>query len=356
MNIYEFIPSGDIRSHCEKLGHSFTSLESAYLIYHSPNHTLAQKHEAWQELIETMPDMEIEERLNCRHYDSLHDFLRQYMALEDRLLQTFFQDDPAFVYRFDTLYDPQTYYALDGEYLQYHGYEQGEHVYPSFSNGLASEIKAASYDEYLEDLLHFSVTKMKIRAGTQEKPWKLTVKVDLNGIPLAIDSAGDVLKQEEEDIYFYSFDGMWIDVPTPFQRGDIVFTNRQKYGFPPNPFVLTDLCTDQITESDKKIYARLLKKGDESDMTSYGYFLNDDGHLYYECDHDYLSLEYFDGDLTGTRRVLKVLQAYCRKQLDVADCMDAYHYILLDEQQKRLKSQNNYLKDFLEEKKTDGKV
>lgn len=74
MNIYEFINSKDIRLHCEKSGHTFHSIESAYLIYQSQNHTLSEKHTAWWEVIETMPDMVIEKRINCPHYDSLHDF------------------------------------------------------------------------------------------------------------------------------------------------------------------------------------------------------------------------------------------------------------------------------------------
>lgn len=43
MNIYEFINSKDIREHCEKIGHKFNSIECAYLIYQSQNHTLPGK-------------------------------------------------------------------------------------------------------------------------------------------------------------------------------------------------------------------------------------------------------------------------------------------------------------------------
>ena len=64
MNIYEFINSKDIRAYCEKIGHTFNSMEAAFLIYQSQNHTLAEKHDAWKGLIETMPNMIIEGRLN----------------------------------------------------------------------------------------------------------------------------------------------------------------------------------------------------------------------------------------------------------------------------------------------------
>ena len=340
LNIYEFINSKAIREYCKKLGHTFNSMESAYLIYQSRNHTLPEKHTAWRELMETLPDMVIEERLNCPRYDSLHSFLQQYMALEDRVLETFFQDEKYCVYRFDTLYRPKWH----GNSERFCRYEEGECVYQSFSSGLAAEKENIA--EYLEDFLNFSVTKMKIRSDSRKEPWEIKIKVDENGVPLEIVGDKNAILDEEFDL-FDSFKGMWIDVPTPFQKGDIVFTNHQKLGFVPDPFVLTYLCTDKETEQDKKKFTELLKKGDSSDMTAYGYrLLGANGQLWHECDHDYLSLEYY-GDLTGVQRVLKVIQAYYQKEIDIDECMEAYHYILLDEQRKELKSSSVYLLDFL---------
>ena len=61
MDIYEFIESKDIREHCRKMQYEFTALESAFLIWQSDK-TIQQKHAAYREIIEVMPD----ERLNSR--------------------------------------------------------------------------------------------------------------------------------------------------------------------------------------------------------------------------------------------------------------------------------------------------
>lgn len=338
MNIYEFINSKDIREHCEKIGHKFNSIECAYLIYQSQNHTLPEKHLAWQDLIETMPDTVIEERFNCPHYDSLHDFLRQYMALEDRLLAEFFREGKEYVYQFDALYD--------SDYnSQYYGYETGECIYQSFSNGLADEKENIA--KFWDDLLDFSVVKKKICTTHFEKPYEIRIRFNKSGVPLEIVNGNNIIS-EEESYLAISFEGFWIDVPTPFQKGDIVFTNHQKSSVAPDPFVLTYLCTDKETERDKKTCKRLSEKGDSSDMFAYGYrLIESDGEVYHECDHDYLSLEYFYGDLSGGRRVLKTIQAYYKNKIDIANCMTAYHYILTDEHLKEQKKRNAYLLEFL---------
>ncbi len=338
MNIYEFINSKDIKEHCEKIGHIFNTMECAYLIYQSQNHTLPEKSSAWKKLIESMPDMVIEERINCPHYDSLHDFLRRYIALENRLLTEFFREETDSVYQFDALY------ATDND-SPYYGYEAGECVYRSFSGGLAAEKENIA--ESWDNLLDFSVVKKKISTTPLEKPYEIRIRFNKSGVPLEIVSSKNIISENEFDLSF-SFKGMWIDVPTPFQKGDIVFTNHQKSGVVPNPFVLTCLCTDKETEPDKKTFKRLSEKGDSSDMFAYGYrLLESDGKIWYECDHDYLSLEYFRGDLSGGRRVLKVIQAYYQNKLDINGCMIAYHYILTDEHLKQQKKRNSYLLELI---------
>ena len=108
MDILRFINSKDIRKHLNSVGYRFNSLETAWLIYQCRDATIKEKHKAWNELIETMPDCSIEERLNTIPQDSLHAFMKKYMELEDKLINEFydethtdtFDDDKPFVYRF----------------------------------------------------------------------------------------------------------------------------------------------------------------------------------------------------------------------------------------------------------------
>lgn len=83
MDILRFVNSKDIREHLRNIGYEFNSLEAAWLIYQCHDATIDEKHKAWNELIEKMPDCTVTERLNTVPQDSLHAFLRQYMELED---------------------------------------------------------------------------------------------------------------------------------------------------------------------------------------------------------------------------------------------------------------------------------
>ena len=59
MNIYRFINSKDIRAHLQSLRYDFTPPEAAFLVWQCATATLSEKHIAWRELIQTMPDCAI---------------------------------------------------------------------------------------------------------------------------------------------------------------------------------------------------------------------------------------------------------------------------------------------------------
>ena len=93
MSLYSFINSKDIRKYLQKIKYPFSSLEAARLIYQCHSTTLKEKHAAWRELIQTMPDCAIEERPNTAPHDSLHRFLVEYMERENLLLEAFVKED-----------------------------------------------------------------------------------------------------------------------------------------------------------------------------------------------------------------------------------------------------------------------
>ena len=88
MDICSFVNSNAIAEHLRNINYSFTSKEAAWLIYQCIKITLQEKHEAWKWLIANMPDCELEERLNCLHWDSLHDVIRKYMSIENKYLKS----------------------------------------------------------------------------------------------------------------------------------------------------------------------------------------------------------------------------------------------------------------------------
>ena len=98
IDITTFLNSKDIAEHWKKIGFLCTPVQAAYIIWQSHEKSLQEKHEAWKELMETTPDCPFAEGRRKEHLkhnipealtDSLHAFLKAYMALEDKTLERF---------------------------------------------------------------------------------------------------------------------------------------------------------------------------------------------------------------------------------------------------------------------------
>ena len=310
MDIFRFINSKDIREHLRSIGYEFNSLEAAWLIYQCHDATIDEKHKAWNELIETMPDCPIEKRLNTVAQDSLHAFLRQYIELEDRYLNEFcderhadtFNDDKPFVYKIKYIYRDGTEYEWDTVF--------------SCLNALYESIM-----EPEEDVISIQCTKMQIDRLESRQIAYLNPSFEF----LRLDP-GRIDSDKEWDLFGGVFDGLWFEFPTPFQKGDIVWNPDQPEGFCAGPFVITGVCLDDI-ESDKT-KENIRKGGDSSDMCAGGFFLNEDGGIYGECMSNYMDLEFYNMELTGSKRTLIALSNFLKDEIDPALFARAYHQII----------------------------
>ena len=310
MDIFRFINSKDIREHLRSIGYEFNSLEAAWLIYQCHDATIDEKHKAWNELIETMPDCPIEKRLNTVAQDSLHAFLRQYIELEDRYLNEFcderhadtFNDDKPFVYKIKYIYEDGT--------------ENGWDTVFSCLNALYESIM-----EPEEDVTSIQCTKMQIDRLDSRQIAYLNPSFEF----LRLDP-GRIDSDKEWVLFGGVFDGLWFEFPTPFQKGDIVWNPDQPEGFCAGPFVITGVCLDDI-ESDKT-KENIRKDGDSSDMCAGGFFLNEDGSIYGECMSNYMDLEFYNKELTGSNRTLTALSNFLKDEIDPALFARAYHQII----------------------------
>lgn len=311
MDIFRFINSKDIREHLRSISYEFNSLETAWLIYQCHDATIDEKHKAWNELIETMPDCPIEKRLNTVAQDSLHAFLRQYIELEDRYLNEFcderhadtFNDDKPFVYKIKYIYEDGT--------------ENGWDTVFSCFDALYESIM-----EPEEDVISIQCTKMQIDRLDSRQIAYLNPSFDF----LRLDP-GRIDSDKEWVLFGGVFDGLWFEFPTPFQKGDIVWNPDQPEGFCAGPFVITGVCLDGI-ESDKT-KENIRKDGDSSDMCAGGFFLNEDGSIYGECMSNYMDLEFYNKDLTGSNRTLIALSNFLKNEIDPALFARAYHQIIM---------------------------
>lgn len=310
MDIFRFVNSKDIREYLRDIGYEFNSLEAAWLIYQCRDATIDEKHKAWNELIETMPDCPIAERLNTVPQDSLHTFLRQYMELEDKFMNEFcgakragtFNEDKSFVYKFKYIYNDGTECDWDTVFSCFDALHE-------------------TITEPGDNVISIQCTKMRIDRLNSRQIAYLTPSFDF----LRIDP-GRIVSDKERDLFWSVFDGLWFEFPTPFQKGDIVWDPEQPEGICAGPFVTTGVCLDGI--EDDRVKENLRNNGDSSDMCAGGFFLNEDGSIYGECMSNYMNLEFYDKELMGLKRTLIALSSFLKDEIDPALFARAYHQII----------------------------
>ncbi len=95
--------------------HMSGALAAAYHVWRRCE-PLAQKHAAWREIIETLPDEAIPFANWKAPRESVHTFLRDYMDLENRLLWEFYNADGQIAYNF---YDPNFDLLVDNRGIYY---------------------------------------------------------------------------------------------------------------------------------------------------------------------------------------------------------------------------------------------
>lgn len=298
MDILRFVPSRAMRKHLKKIGYEFNALECAWLVYQCETAILAEKHAAWQEIIDTMPDCEIDsEYLPHR---SLHEFLKQYMKIEDRAIQHFFESEDNAFYQFSLFYRSTDY----------------KPYYNTYDECFSAAIKYLEENDLLEEEPFIYMAKV-YNGGTHEH-----VKFKPDG--RIISTCPYFLSEEELHIYDVVFQKMDFIFPTPFKKGDILFDVRcREY---PNHnlmvFDRTDVIFDEKTIVNKNgLYC------------TYGYVMEDgriiqDG---FNC----LYLEYYESDCFANEyRTLDYVRKYLLGKLSLTELMNKYHQILCEEYAK----------------------
>ena len=110
MNIYDYFNSPDVAEYCKKMNHIFSAVEMAYIVWRSEHHTMLEKHIAWQEIIDTMPD---ETFSTWTTKLSLHEFLKKQIQDEKILIKDFCttKENCIYLYSFGEEIDTDLYYT-----------------------------------------------------------------------------------------------------------------------------------------------------------------------------------------------------------------------------------------------------
>ena len=309
MNPYRFLNSADIARYCQKIQHRFRPLEIAYLVWKSKKHTISEKHQAYWEIIGTFPNAVISHNIreNPGYHPKLHEFLKQYMELEKRMLEAFYKEISDSVY---------TYHS--------YGYTQEAVLKSPLYSSLDTCSKAAREFAQNTAAIRISICKQQLRGGKRGSGRKIMADMtpDYSGIAQLWQEGGGLFTNVEMDI-LYTFAYFWFQSPTPFQRGDIVWDTESKI-----PFVLDFVC---YQEADPCSIARWEREGDETDMTASGYFIEESGQVFHNVRDNYLSLEYYPKKPEGAKRILKALSSYLKKEIDLALLLNIYTMILQEE-------------------------
>ena len=90
--ISKFINSKDIRKYLQDINYQFSVPEYAFLIWQNKENTIAQRHEAFMELIKTTDSCLI--KTSCCHDGwDLHQTICEYIDLEERIIQLFLKQE-----------------------------------------------------------------------------------------------------------------------------------------------------------------------------------------------------------------------------------------------------------------------
>ena len=305
MNLYRFINSKDVQAHLQSMQYKFDSLEAAWLIDQCRDASIQEKHNAWSELIKTMPDCRIEERYNTVAHDSLHEFLKDYMFLQKKLLKAFYQSDDQFVYQIRWFYEETADWEMNHDWL-FATYEDCINFADQRSHEPSKIVirkQKLNSTDYLELTLRPDKTEMSIEVSTSQ---------------FHSTQQDGLLCKKEFDLYYHSFDSLCFFFPTPFKRGDILWDPITKEGYHRGPLVLKEV---------------------EPDMTVSGYFLDS----YNGLDHTestidltgdvvfhYMNLEYYPYELKDENRILAAARDYVTGKIDEVHLARAYHQILVE--------------------------
>jgi len=336
MDTYRFINSKDVANHLRAIGYEFNAYEAAYFVERCVDATLDEKMSAWREIVDTMPDCPTAWDHNHEEYENTHDFLREYIDLQQCMLDDF-EHEKGFVYivrKMRYVKWPEGI-VRDRRDLWI---EESPHPYSSLAKCI-DRLRAEREDDG-DEFDRYVVSRAKI--DFPEWPYTLynnEIVLDGDFRPLEVLVGG--LGEHNADLR-WSLHDAFIKMPVPFMKGDVVI---DRTALSPHPFVFDSLkfwnsaelaehgcealSADRAAKHDKRV-ARCDERHswDDSYMVACGYELGEDysgGSLDDPCDlcydafgasDNYLNLEYYTGPLDGELKMLQVVSKLMRGEID----------------------------------------
>lgn len=347
MDLYKFISSRDIRAYLKEIKYEFTPCEMVYFIDRSNGNTLEEKLDAWQELLSTTEDCEIAGKRAARGAAengmySLHDLLRRHIGNQKKNLCSFYQKE-GYIYCLEI-----------HEWTRWSKRDEGEYTWTEDGNYFPTVEAVLEYwDKILQDNEGDACSADKIRIykkqiyKSERSEKEDSFRKEQYRMTL---SAGKEVYDVEGDLQdsMLVFEDMWFAVPTPFKRGDIVWSSCENWfcsRVSRQPFVLEYIKTwdtkemlengitgDMALKADK-IVQEYREYGDVSNLGAYGRAISEDFGIWGDMFGNacYLDLEYYRKPLEKHFRVLKPISEFLRNNIDLELLLNSYTQILAEE-------------------------
>ncbi len=367
MDVCDFIDSRDVRDYLRTINYAFTAPEAAFLVWLNKTATLDARIDAWERIIETMPDCSMLARSNMVEIPSFREFLCAYIDLQKRKRDWFPQSqDVVFCYAvvgnpYDELCGaPYEIVSNSGPFSTYELCRKRAMDETAWLYSEALQAGEAAYPRII-------VAKHQIDSS-KDHSRGMNCTLNATGDVLTIGDAGSAWGFTESDWDIdQTFEGMWFDFPVPFHAGDILYDPLAcaDRGVA-RPLVLTELCAwgadaiarelpasefseDWLLRANSTL-EHCSRYADESDMGFFGYKIEDGvgtGEprlLRNRFCTNYLRLERYRGVLEGPDRALAAVSEYV-KTGNAEFLVNAYRALVLLEQKKRADEHLTWMQD-----------
>lgn len=262
---------------------------------------------------------------------TLDRFAKDYIEVQNAVIRQFFDNDGG-IYFSDFLFDSGFYGFSDS------------HVFGTFNDAFND-----CYDDSFPKNDHSYVIKIKKVYVSGKRSITLFFRQDKSVVNVEYENAQDANDEKEALIGYPEW--MWVSVPTPFKRGDILYNtcyaaNESNKPFETDRILVLDylpswdegtLKKNGFTSDTQRINGidfNFLKKkqrrwrcyGDTSDMLAVGCTVSTIGEIRYDSIPTYLDFEYFRGESADSLGIYTILSGFYKGRIDECSLLNDYYY------------------------------